>query len=81
MIVKKFINIILNIFSIGMLTIVLLGAVSLLGYIVAMFIGGELATEISRVILKICLPWVIRITSILAGIGLLAMYLLKTLKN
>ena len=75
---KKFTEILLKIFSIGIISVLIAGALSLLGYIVAICIGGEIATNICSFIYKQYIPWVIRFTSIFAGIGLLAMYLTKT---
>ena len=74
---KKFSDILLKIFSVGVLLILFAGAMTLIGYIVAMFIGGEVATEICVFIHKTFFPYVIRVTSIVVGIGLLGMYLSK----
>jgi len=74
---KKFSDILLKVFSVGVLLILFAGAMTLIGYIVAMFIGGEVATEICVFIHKTFFPYVIRVTSIVVGIGLLGMYLSK----
>ena len=74
---KKFSNILLKIFAVGVLLTILLGALTLIGYIVAMFIGGETATELCVFIHKTFFPYVIRVTSIVVGIGLIGMYLSK----
>ena len=74
---KKFSDILLKVFSVGVLLILFAGAMTLIGYIVAMFIGGEVATEICVFIHKTFFPCVIRVTSIVVGIGLLGMYLSK----
>ena len=74
---KKVTNIILWIFGIGDTLCILAGALSLLGFIVAMFIGGETATQICVFIHKEYFPWVIKFTSIFTGIGLIGMYLGK----
>ncbi len=75
---KKFSDILLKIFSVGVLLILFAGAMTLFGYIIAMFIGGEVATEICVFIHKTFFPYVIRVTSIVVGIGLLGMYFSKT---
>ena len=75
---KKFTNVLLTIFAIGIMLALLAGVVAFIGYIVAMCIGGPVATEICRIILKVCMPWVIRFTSVIALIGLFAMYFSKT---
>lgn len=74
---KKFTDILLTIFGVGVLVCLLAGALSLVGYIVAMFIGGEKATALCLFIFKTYLPWVIKFTSVFTGIGLVAMYLSK----
>ncbi len=74
---KKIGNILLSIFSVGVILCLLAGALSLLGYIVALCIGGELATQICVFIHKEYFPIVIQFTSIFAGIGLIGMYFNK----
>ena len=66
------------VFGIGVTVCVLAGALSLLGFIVAICIGGETATDISVFIHKSYFPWIIRFTTIFAAFGLLGMYLSKT---
>ncbi len=75
---KKVTNVILWIFGIGVTVCLFAGALSLLGFIVALCIGGDTATEISVFIHKTYFPWVIRFTSIFAGLGLIGMYLSKS---
>jgi hypothetical protein len=74
---KKFSNILLKVFSIGVLVTLFSGALTLVGFIVAMFIGGETATQICVFIHKTLFPFIIKFTSIFVGVGLIAMYLLK----
>lgn len=74
---KKVSNIILWIFGIGVTLCVLAGGLSLLGFIVAMCIGGETATSMCVFIHKEYFPWVIKFTSIFTGFGLLGMYLTR----
>lgn len=74
---KKAIDIILTVFSVGVLLTLFLGGLTLLGYILALCIGGETATEICVFIHKKFFPWLIRFTSVFVGLGLLGMYLSK----
>lgn len=74
---KRCSNILLTIFAIGILICLFAGGLSLLGYIIAMVIGGENAVNLCTFIFKSYLPWVIRFTSIFSGIGLLGMYFSK----
>ena len=72
---KKVSKVFLNIFSVGVLLTLFAGALSLAGYIAALIIGGESATELCAFIYKTFFPWVIRICSIAVGFGLIGMYL------
>lgn len=75
---KKITDILLTIFAIGVLAVLFAGALSLIGYIIAMFIGGETATTMAVFIHKKYFPYVIRFASIFVGCGLVGMYLSKT---
>lgn len=75
---KKISNIFLWIFGIGVTLCVLAGGLTLLGFIVAMCIGGETATKMCVFIHKELFPWIIQFTSIFTGFGLLGMYFGKT---
>ena len=74
---KKFIDILLEIFAVGVLLTLLAGALTLVGYIIAMIIGGDGATTMCVFIHKTFFPYVIRVTSVVVGIGLIGMYLSK----
>lgn len=74
---KKVIEILLSIFSIGILIALFAGALSFVGYILALCIAGTTATNICTFIFKTYLPYVIIFTSIISGVGLIAMYLSK----
>ncbi len=74
---KKIGNIFLYIFAVGVILCLLAGALSLLGYIVALCIGGESATALCVFIHKKYFPIVIQFTSVFAGIGLFGMYFNK----
>ncbi len=74
---KKVSKVLLTIFSIGVLATLFAGALALVGYIVALIIGGEAATALCAFIYKQYFPWVIRVCSISVGFGLVGMYLEK----
>lgn len=74
---NKVSNILLKIFAAGVLFCLFAGGLSVLGYAAALVIGGESATALCLWIFKTYFPWIIRITSVFTGIGLLGMYLSK----
>ena len=74
---KKFSNILLKIFAYGIIVCLFAGGLSLVGYLVGLAIGGAVAADLCALIFKTYLPWVIKFTSIFAGIGLIGMYLSK----
>lgn len=71
---KKVSKVLLTIFSIGVLATLFAGALALVGYIVALIIGGEAATALCAFIYKQYFPWVIRVCSVAVGFGLIGMY-------
>lgn len=72
---KKVVDILLWIFGIGMALCLIAGGLAVLGFIVALFVGGDLATEMCLFIHKMYFPYVIQFTSVFVGVGLLGMYL------
>ena len=72
---KNLIKALKKIFGILILLCLFAGGISLIGYIVALFIGGETAEAMCAFIFKKYLPLVIRITSVVTLIGLITMYL------
>lgn len=74
---KKFINVLNTIFAYGIIACLFAGGLSLVGYIVGLMIGGETATALCLWVFKTYLPWVIKATSVITGIGLVSMYLSK----
>ena len=74
---KKFTDILLKVFAYGIIACLFAGGLSLVGYIVALIIGGESATALCLWVFKTYLPWVIKATSIFTLIGLIGMYLSK----
>lgn len=71
---KKICNILRKIFAVGVLMSLFAGGLSLVGYLAALCVGGELATAICSFIFTRYFPWLIRFTSVVIGIGLLTMY-------
>ena len=74
---KKVSNFFLTVFGVGVTLCLFAGALALVGFVVALCIGGELATNISVFIHKEYFPWVIGFTSISALFGLVGMYMSK----
>ena len=74
---KKVSQVFLRIFGVGITLCLFAGGAALLGFLVAMIIGGENATKLCVFIHKTYFPWVIRFTSVLALCGLVGMYLSK----
>ena len=71
---KKLSDILLKIFAYGIIACLFAGGLSLVGYLVALIIGGESATALCLWVFKTYLPWVIKATSIFTLIGLIGMY-------
>ena len=71
---KKISNILLRIFTYGITICLFAGGATFLGYVAALVIGGENATNLCVFLHKTFLPYVIQFTSIFTGIGLVGMY-------
>ena len=74
---KKVSDILLKVFAYGIIACLFAGGLSLAGYLIGLVIGGASATKLSVWVFKTYLPWVIKVTSLFTGIGLLGMYLGK----
>lgn len=74
---KKISLLLLKVFGVGITLSLFAGGLSLLGYCTALFIGGDIATNLCNFIFKTYLPWVIKFTSLFTGIGLIGMYFSK----
>ena len=74
---KKVSKVFLTIFSIGALLTLLAGALAFFGFVAALIIGGETATQICVFIHKTYFPYVIQVCSVAVGFGLIGMYLGK----
>ena len=74
---KKFTDILLKVFAYGIIACLFAGGLSLVGYLIALIIGGESAIALCLWVFKSYLPWVIISTSIFTLVGLIGMYLSK----
>jgi len=74
---KKLTDILLKVFAVGIIVCLFAGGLSLLGYLVALIIGGEIATNLCTFVFEAYFPWVIKFTSVFTGVGLLGMYFSK----
>ena len=74
---KKVANVLLKIFSAGVLLALFSGALTLVGFVIAIIIGGETATHICVFIHKTLFPYIIKSTSVFVAAGLVGMYLSK----
>ncbi len=63
------------IFGFGIMVVTFAGGGTFFGYLVALFIGGEIATLICDVIYNTIIPVIVKTTSILIITGLCSMYL------
>lgn len=71
----KIANVLAYIFGIGILISLFVGALSFVGYIVALIIGGDTATQICTVIYKNIYPILFSFTSVIVLLGLVKMYI------
>ncbi len=74
---KKVSNILLTVFSYGVLACLFAGGIAIVAYTVALLIGGDLAEVICAFTYQKYFPWVIRICAVCVGLGLIGMYLGK----
>lgn len=72
---KKISNIIKKVFGFGILVCLFAGGLTFFGYLAALIIGGNTATEICTFIYKTIIPIIIKTSTILVLFGLVAMYL------
>lgn len=74
-ILNKLVAVLRTIFGYGILTSLFAGGLTFFGYVVALIVGGDLATTICRVIYKDVFPIIVYIATIMVLLGLLVMYL------
>lgn len=72
---KKLANVLGTIYGIGIAISLFVGGISVLGYIVAIIIGGQTATDICNFIYKDFYPILIWFSSAVVLLGLIKMYL------
>ena len=72
---KKISKVLKNIFGAGIMICLFAGGLTFFGYMAALIIGGETATAICTVIYKGIIPYIIKVSTILILLGLVAMYL------
>ena len=74
-VLKKISGVCKMIFGYGIMLVLFVGGLTFFGYVAALLIGGETATEICTWIYKSLIPVVIYVSTILILFGLLSMYL------
>lgn len=74
---KRLAELLNRIFGWGVFCTLMAGALSFFGFFAALVIGGESGQEIALFIQRKYFPVIIRVTSIMVGIGLLALYVGK----
>ncbi|MBQ5865686.1 MAG: hypothetical protein IIW56_03270 [Oscillospiraceae bacterium] len=72
---KKISAVLKTIFGYGIMLCLFAGGLSFFGYLAALFIGGETATAICTFIYKTLIPYIIKASTIMVLLGLVAMYL------
>ena len=72
---KKLSDVLKMIFGYGIMVTLFAGGLTFFGYVVALIIGGDLATAICTVIYKDIIPVIIYAAVIMVLLGLVAMYL------
>ena len=72
---KKISAVLKTIFGYGIMLCLFVGGLTFFGYLAALFIGGETATAICTFIYKILIPYIIKASTIMVLLGLVAMYL------
>ena len=71
---KKISQMLYNLFGWGVYISVFAGALCFLGFVVALIMGGDTGAAIAVTIKSTCFPWLIKLTSVAVGLGLIGMY-------
>lgn len=74
-ILQKISKVLSTVFGCGIVLSLFVGGLTFFGYLAALIIGGETATEICTFIYKTILPVVIKTSTIMVLLGLVIMYL------
>lgn len=72
---KKISAVLKTVFGYGIMISVFAGGLTFFGYLAALIIGGETATAICVFIYKTIIPYIIKLSTIMVLLGLVAMYL------
>ena len=71
---KKISAVLKRVFGWGIMITLFAGGLTFFGYLAALVIGGETATAICTVIYKTIIPYIIKVSTIMILLGLVAMY-------
>lgn len=72
---KKISAVLKTVFGYGIMVCLFAGGLTFFGYLVALLIGGETAALICTVIYKTVIPYIIKASTLMVLLGLIAMYL------
>ena len=72
---KKISAVLKTIFGYGIMLCLFAGGLTFFGYLAALFIGGETAAAICTFIYKTLIPYIIKASTIMVLLGLVAMYM------
>ena len=72
---KKISAVLKTIFGYGIMICLFVGGLTFFGYLAALIIGGDTAAAICVFLYKTIIPWVIKISTVMVLLGLVAMYL------
>lgn len=72
---KKIAAVLKTIFGYGIMICLFAGGLTFFGYLAALIVGGETAAAICVFIYKIVIPYIIKLSTIMVLLGLVAMYL------
>lgn len=72
---KKISAVLKMVFGYGIMICLFAGGLTFFGYMAALLIGGEAAAAICAFIYKVLIPYIIKASTIMVLLGLLAMYL------
>ena len=72
---KKIVDICKWIFGYGIMIVLFAGGLTFFGYVVALIIGGDTATEICTWLYKSCIPIIVYASTVLIVFGLITMYI------
>lgn len=72
---KKISAVLKTIFGYGIMICLFVGGLTFFGYLAALFVGGETAATICEVIYKTIIPYIIKVSTVMVLLGLVAMYM------